>query len=304
MEKKLVSAIITTHGRLNLLKKAINSVRKQTYSKIEIIVVDDCSEDGTQDWARTENDFTYIYIPKNESKGGNYARNRGIYNSNGEYIAFLDDDDTWETTKIEKQVELLENNSKLGFVYCGYNICYEDGRSVEIIPDPQYRGNVSNKVFSYIICTTSTLLVRRDVLEKVKYFDENLKFWQETELIIRMAQISETDFIPEPLMNYLQIQSKSDPERLSGKLDEWLKTVNYIDNKHKELIERLSETEKKDRLLLIYGDAANRCLLSGQMKKRRYYKKKIFNLQPSFPNLIAYILGIDKQFIRLKFKRV
>ncbi len=300
MGRKLVSAIITTHGRLDLLKKAIESVKKQTYSNIEIIVVDDCSEDGTREWAQREREFTYIYIPKNESKGGNYARNQGIINSQGEYIAFLDDDDTWDNTKIEKQVKLIESNVKLGFVYCGYNICYEDGKMVEIIPDPQYRGDVSKKVLTYIICTTSSLLVRRDVLEKVGLFDEELKFWQETELIIRMAQVSETDFVSESLMNYLQIQSKSDPKRLSVKLDEWLKAVEYINNKHKDLISDLNEDEKKQRLLLIYGDAANRCLLSGQMHKRRYYKKKIYKLEPNIKNFIAYIFGIDKQYLRLK----
>lgn len=295
-----MSAIVTTHGRLSLLKKAIESVKKQTYKNIEIIVVDDCSEDGTKEWAQCEKGFTYIYIPQNESKGGNYARNQGIINSKGDFIAFLDDDDTWEDTKIEKQVKLMDSSSRLGFVYCGYNICYENGKIVEMIPDPQYRGDVSKKVLTYIICTTSSLLVRRDVLTRVGYFDENLKFWQETELIIRLAQVSETDFVSEPLMNYLQIQSKSDPKRLSVKLDEWLKAVEYINNKHSNLIFDLNEDEKKQRLLLIYGDAANRCLLSGQMKKRRYYKKKIYKLSPNIKNFIAYIFGIDKQYLRLK----
>ena len=304
MERKLVSATITTHGRLELLKKAIQSVRVQTYPNIELIVVDDCSEDGTKNWAEQEKSFEYIYIPKSESKGGNYARNQGIIHSTGEYIAFLDDDDTWEERKIEKQIDLIESNEKLGFVYCGYSLCNENGNIVKIVPDSQYRGDVSKKSLTYILCTTSSLVVKRKILDQVGLFDENLKFWQETELIIRLAQISETDFIPEPLMNYLQVQAKSDPERLSGKFDQWLEAVEYINNKHKDLIQNLDEDEKKERQLLIYGDAANRCLMSGQMRKRRDYKKRIFKLEPSIKNFVAYFFGIDKQILRLKTKKL
>ncbi|WP_288911006.1 glycosyltransferase family 2 protein, partial [uncultured Thomasclavelia sp.] len=88
----LVSAIITTHNRLELLKRAIQSVYNQTYSNIELIVVDDASDDGTKEWAEQQS-FKFIYIPKEKSKGGNYARNLGIKSSHGKYVAFLDDDD-------------------------------------------------------------------------------------------------------------------------------------------------------------------------------------------------------------------
>lgn len=84
---KLVSAIITTHNRKSLLAKAINSVLTQTYSKIELIVVDDASDDGT-DLMCLSLPLKYIYIPKEESCGGNHARNIGIMNAMGYYVAF------------------------------------------------------------------------------------------------------------------------------------------------------------------------------------------------------------------------
>ena len=294
-----VSAVITTHGRLELLKKAIESVKKQTYPNIELFVIDDCSEDGTRQWAQGQTGFVYSYIPKAESKGGNYARNRGIALSHGKYVAFLDDDDTWEPEKIQKQVALIESNEKLGFVYCGSNICFPDGRVIPG-PAPTCRGDVSKKALTTIFALTSTLLVRRDLLDQAGGFDEDLGFWQETELIMRLAQICETDFVPEPLLNLLQAPAKADPERLTTKLDAWLKAVQYIEQKHQALLAGLSPEEKKERQLLIYRDAANRCLLSGQRKKRRYYKKQIFLLKPNLRTFVAYVFGIDRLWLQMR----
>ena len=111
-----VSAIITTHNRLELLIKAINSVLNQTYENIELIIVDDNSTDGTRTYIQKlllENkDISYIYISPDDSKGGNYARNLGINAASGEYIAFLDDDDEWLVDKIQKQINFLKDKSK------------------------------------------------------------------------------------------------------------------------------------------------------------------------------------------------
>ena len=115
MEKKLVSAIITTHNRRDLLKRAIDSVLVQTYTNIELIVVDDASDDGTSEVCNDKR-IKYIYIPKSESHGGNYARNLGIKTSKGEYCAFLDDDDVWLPRKIELQLEAFSKNPQnIGF---------------------------------------------------------------------------------------------------------------------------------------------------------------------------------------------
>ena len=118
MEYILVSVVITTKNRKDLLLRAIESVKTQTYSNIEVIVVDDASTDGTKDICERYDGITYIYISSDESKGGNYARNVGIKQSKGVYIAFLDDDDYWDSSKIEKQLSLISDES-IGFVYCG-----------------------------------------------------------------------------------------------------------------------------------------------------------------------------------------
>lgn len=91
---KFVSAIITTYNRAELLMRAIESVLRQTYREMEIIVVDDASIDNTREVCG-KSSILYIHILKAESRGGNYARNLGIRAVKGEYCAFLDDDDYW-----------------------------------------------------------------------------------------------------------------------------------------------------------------------------------------------------------------
>lgn len=99
----------------------------QTYEEIECIVVVDASEDGTQEYLKSLTDprVRTIFIDKEESKGGNYARNKGIQAAKGEFLALLDDDDEWFPTKIEQQIKLFEN-PEIGLVYCGHVNDYDE----------------------------------------------------------------------------------------------------------------------------------------------------------------------------------
>lgn len=244
MNDVLVSVVITTKNRKDLLLRAIDSVRNQTYKEIEIIVVDDASTDGTKEICENMDDLVYVYIPLNESKGGNYARNLGIKTANGEYIAFLDDDDYWEVSKIQKQSLLLEDSS-VGVVYCGMrreiinkddSITYSDKCC-----DLFYEGDVSKKILTRIFTTTSAIMVRKDLLMQVGLFDENLRFWQEYELSIRLAQITNFKILNECLLIYRI--NKKDKQRLTNKLLKWFESVKYIYRKHKSLYKKLSLKE-------------------------------------------------------------
>ena len=302
---ELVSAIITTHGRLDLLKLAIKSVQEQTYPYIEIIVVDDCSKDGTKEWFKDNKDASikYIYIPKEQSKGGNHARNIGIKEASGKYLAFLDDDDEWLETKIEKQVQLMKENSNVGLVYCGHTKCYENGNRIDFIPSQLYTGNLSSKVFTMVFCTTSMILVKKSVLNEAGLFDENLSFWQEYDLVIRICQCCEVQRVPEVLVNILH--SANDPSRLSSKIDGWLNAVEYVNEKYKKELKALSHDDLNARQLMIYNDAANRCAISGDMKRHKEFLRKAWKVDNSFKHYIKYKLNITnykmdrfRQFMR------
>ena len=258
MNDEKVSVVITTKNRLSLLKRAVESVYGQTYNNLELIVVDDASEDGTLQWAEKQN-FKYIYIEKEDSHGGNYARNLGIKNTTGEYVAFLDDDDYWESDKLKKQVDLLIEK-KCGMVYCGRRVEYIDSHGTNLdtvwLPNINNQGDVHRRILYEIMCSTSTILVKRSLLFEIGLFDENLRFWQEYELDIRLAQITEFYFVNEPLCIYRL--DKTDKNRLSNKYHEWEKAVNYIYSKHSKLYSRQSIIERYLKKILYLGDAVNR----------------------------------------------
>lgn len=280
MKEKLVTAIITTRNRINLLKRAINSVLAQTYPNIEIIVVDDGSDDGTSAYCK-DLPITYIYIPKSESKGGNYARNQGIIAAQGEYIAFLDDDDYWLPEKIEKQVYLLENKG-CELVYCGrkMEIVTKKGiKYTDLLPDSLLQGNMQKKILFSICCTTSTILVKKSALTEVGLFDEKLGFWQEYELTIRLAQRKPFYYVNDPLSVYRV--NNQDTQRLTNKYHKWKKAVHYIYKKHAILYAQLNPIEKLQVYILYLGDATIRCKNAGLITQ--YYLKKINWLILSLP---------------------
>lgn len=258
----LVSAIITTHNRPELLKRAIKSVLSQSYPNIECIVVDDASIDNTKEICKEFN-VRYIFIPKEESHGGNYARNLGIMASKGKYCAFLDDDDYWLPEKIFRQVLLIE---KLGceLVYCGRRMEYVSSIGVEYRDVSPY-GDLIEKMqkrILYTICTTtSCIMVMRNALLEVGNFDEDLRFWQEYELTIRLAQRQPFCHVNEPLTVYRV--DKRDSNRLTNKYDAWKKAVKQIYAKHSALFDSLNFFEKQLVRLNYVGDAIPRAKASG-----------------------------------------
>lgn len=251
----MVSAIITTHNRLTLLKRAIESVKLQTYRNIELIVVSDGSEDGTKEYCQSRNDLIFIHIPKEYSKGGNHARNRGIEQSTGNYIAFLDDDDYWMPTKIEHQVTAMKKHPECRFCYAAYHKEMEQDTytanfnltTPQIKEIEEHAVDISSRSLTWSLALTSSLFVERNFLTEVGLFDENLKMHQERELVIRMAQKSKAVQIDTPLWIY---NIPNNDSNVSRKYENFKKSTAYLHKKHHTLYERLSKREKLiDRMM-------------------------------------------------------
>ena len=119
---ELVSVVIPTHNRADLLPRAIDSVLNQTYSNFEIIVVSDGSTDNTEEVVKSysDKDSRIRFIGYSPARGGNIARNTGIEAAKGEYVAFLDDDDEWMPEKLKKQIKVMESNPDIGLVILVY----------------------------------------------------------------------------------------------------------------------------------------------------------------------------------------
>ena len=257
----LVTAVITTHNRLDLLQRAVQSVLAQTYPAMELVVVDDASTDDTAAWCESQ-PFRFIHSPPEESRGGNHARNVGIEVARGEYVAFLDDDDRWLPEKIQKQVEVAQATG-CELVHCGRREETVTRRGTtyrDKVPEPFRYGDVSKNVLLRISASTSTLLVKREALYAVGLFDEELRFWQEYELLIRLAQRTEFGCALEPLCVY-RIDTQ-DGARLTNKYFEWRKTVDYIHEKHADLYATLGSRDRFGVRVMVWSDACKRCYTS------------------------------------------
>jgi len=197
----LVSVIIPTRNRANLLSRALGSVFAQTYDKLECIVVDDGSEDETQEILAAYTDPRLVVLKHKTNRYASAARNTGIAQSSGEFIAFLDDDDAWLPKKLERQVPLLSRSPEaVGMVYCWMDYFDERGALIKR-HDPRLKGYV----FPYILDAQRlggcpTLLVRREVVAAVGGFDESLLRGNDGDFVRRVCREYEVDFVPEVLV--------------------------------------------------------------------------------------------------------
>ncbi len=277
----MVSAVVTTHNRLDLVRMAIKSVQSQTYPHIELIVVDDASEETSHlalvEQAEKEG-FQYIYIPKKDSRGGNYARNQGILASHGKYIALLDDDDEWIPEKIEKQLAYVESHTDCHLVAC-LRLCEIDFTTRE--PDEFSKfasGDFRERIFERMLYTSSSLLIEKETLLAIGMFDEDLRFWQDFELLIRLCQVSTLGAVPEHLMLYRVIHK--DKNRLTNNLDGWDKAVAYINEKHADRIATLPKKIQRCYKVTIAIDGIKRARMVGDTKRCLRYMRNLYLADP------------------------
>lgn len=199
--RPLVSAILPTYGRSELLHDAIASVDEQTYDNIEVIVVDDHSPEPVESQLDEDAyDLSRLRCLRHaENRGASSARNTGLEAAAGEYVAFLDDDDYWLPTKIQRQVETFEAaGEKVGVVYTGQKFVV-DGKTASV-HRPTARGDVLEEMLTgEEIGTFSTVMARSEVPDVVGGLDERFPCWQDREWLLRVAAEYEFEHVSEPL---------------------------------------------------------------------------------------------------------
>src|SRR3989344_3645191 len=183
-----VSVIIPTHNRPELLKRAVNSVLSQTYTDLEIVVVDDGLEKRADETVNNFDDSRLKYIQHSEEKGGSVARNTGIKSASGEFIAFLDDDDEWVPYKLATQMAQFESTPHdVGFCFSAVENVYSDRKYVTTVPSGI--GDYHELALSYFkSLLTVTLVVKKYVFEELGVFDEQFPSHQEADLMIRVTE--------------------------------------------------------------------------------------------------------------------
>lgn len=197
----LVTVIIPTYNRPDYLLEAVNSVNNQSYENIELIIVDDASEDpASQVVPERHTELTIRIIRHEDNQGASSARNTGFKFASGEFIAFLDDDDSWDSTKIEKQVEAFQSGSpSVGLIYTGRK--FTDGSEITNELTPKKEGNVTKDILlRNFVGSYSAIMIRSEVVEDVGMLDERFPNEQDWEWYIRVSINWEFMAIPEALV--------------------------------------------------------------------------------------------------------
>jgi glycosyltransferase involved in cell wall biosynthesis len=242
--EKLVSVIITTYYRNDNLRRAIESVKQQTYDPIEIIVVDDSGEEYAR---KIVSDYDINYISKDSNEGQIAAWNTGITCAQGSLVQFLDDDDELLRTKIKKQVSKYERCGS-GVIYSG--MTWENGRQVN--PDRKVSGNIIEQVLTLNTspCVTSTMLIERNALESISPIPKYPAATDDV-LKIELAQKVNIGFVNEPLI----IRGVGD-DTISGsmkKIEAWWKILQDYDY----LYNRYPSSIRKKAIAHIYYNLGN-----------------------------------------------
>ena len=191
----MVSVVIPCYNAQNTIIRGLHSVLAQTYTDYEIILIDDGSIDDTQraikEFFKDKNiDYKYIY---QENSGPSAARNQGIRNAVGEYIAFLDSDDEWHPQKLEIMLKILEDK-KINILGHGYTL-------TENFSQKYFKGDIKKiKFYKLLIknfAVTPSLVIRRDICQ---LFDKTMKYSEDHELWLRMSAGNDVYYLDLPLV--------------------------------------------------------------------------------------------------------
>jgi glycosyltransferase involved in cell wall biosynthesis len=304
-----VSVIIPTYNRAGLVWKSVESVLAQSVSDLEIIVVDDGSSDDTgKVLGEMFGDRIHYFAQANQ--GVSVARNRGIAESHGEWIAFLDSDDLWEKDKIEWQLRALQQFG----TQCG--ACYTD---IRLLNNPETRTffqmadedcrheemmGVNTDVLTRLVrpggagmlVCISSLLVRADTVRKTGGFDVKLGFYADSEFMFRLALLTGFCYVNLPLVWFDRSPAE---DRHVGASKEWDKLEFILQESQVRLEGFLRFGESlppkvrkliRNHLGTVHSGLANWHLESGRYDKAREAMAKAAQLDPTFNIGLKWLL--------------
>ena len=192
-----VSVIIPAYNRLESLKRAVDSVRAQSYKDYQVIVVDDGSDDGTSGYLNEQKDLLSFY---QENAGVSAARNFGIKNSKSKYIALLDSDDRWLPKKLEMQIKAFKENPQMRVCHTE-EIWIRNGKRVNQMKKHQkFGGDIFEKCLPLCAMSPSSILIERSVFDEIDFFDESLPACEDYDLWLKITSKMPVCYIETPLI--------------------------------------------------------------------------------------------------------
>jgi len=322
MNNPLVSVIIPTKNRFNILKGAIDNVREQTYSNIEIIIVEDGSDCGVEQHINNLADNRIIYQSIPVSKGLATARDTGSRIAKGKYVAFLDDDDRWLSDKIKLQVEVINKYPDENCMVFCWTCKITNGNIIQG-NNLVIRGSMTERFFKGFTLPSSCMIIPKNLLLSIGGHSDELKSCVDHDLWMKLANAGCTmDLVPMGLI-YCPEHNYS---KMINRLDERLEGIKQFFEKWKPIVvskvginswyyfERLYHMQTAKTII----DQKKRGFIN--KKQSDNYMRKLFQLQHSkvtisdkfalaleFPNLtpvkIRKIRFLKKFFLYQKYNR-
>jgi len=290
-----ISVIIPTYNRPDYLPGAIETVRGQTHDSVEIIVVDDGSEEDYATAVCEGYDEVDLY-KHTENRGLSAARNTGIKHAEGDYIAFLDDDDRWHQSKLHRQVQALEKNPDSGVASC--LVCGITPEKEVLRPElNRPSGDLTKELLrSNVIGTPSRVLIRSECLNDHK-FDEQLDTKQDWDLFLRISYDWDVTVVNDYLC-YRMIHESMSSDPRSFERDR-----RKIINKHIADIDRWGDL---DATLADYYTELGRVRYgSGDVEKSREAYSTALSYELAIRTVYLYLLtflprSVFDQILRMK----
>lgn len=280
----LVSVVMPTYKRSEMLSRAIDSVLAQTYTNLELLLVndngpdDDFTKDLLQRVSVYDNDSRFELILQEKHINGAVARNVGIRQAKGEYIAFLDDDDWWEINKIEEQVKALkELDESWGGVSCKFTQYDKNGNIVG--KSEKYPDGYIYKDILYLLSdvATGTLLLRRAAFDTTRYFDEKLLRHQDLQLLVDFTSKYKLKEVDQYLhcVDVSDTQNRPDPEKLIQHKKTFFESVASV-------IDEMTISERHCIWAVHRLELGYVCLKNGKFGKGLIYCLSIFRSPKAF----------------------
>lgn len=296
MNLPLISVVIPNYNRAHLLEGVVESVVKQEYQNIEIIIVDDCSTDNsievlTQLSNKIPNLFFY-QVPENQ--GANACRNKGVQLSKGEYIAFLDSDDYFLPDKLTKQFTIFEAYPEVGFVVTGF-----DAKTIVTLPEgfiPLAETVKQNNLGGF-----STLMVKKSAFLEVGGLDTDLLSCQDWDLFLKLLQHHKGYKIAENLVIY-----EAQADSISKNSTKVIQGYQIVSQRSKEINRSLGLIPEKELIRYQEYYLAMRYFGLKDIDHTRKYLWKSIRTKPSLVPiiyLVAALLGYSCLDMLLKIKR-
>lgn len=285
---KKVSVVIPAYNSSAWIAQTLESVLAQDYHNFEVIVIDDGSTDDTCEVVQR---YPVVRLVRKENGGTATARNRGIQEATGEYVAFVDADDLWLPEKLSRQMRVIETFA-VEWVYSdAYAFNHSTGKRLYRFGDVHrglYRGDVLVKLFIDCFIPSATPVIHRKVFEQVGLFNESseVKNREDWEMWLRIARFYPVAYVDEPLAHYrVHATSKTGANDPLSTLDEQIVVINNLMNIEPE---RLASFRGK-AFAHAHRTAAGILISQGKCNTARLLLLESLRLEPGSPRSLIYL---------------